>query len=194
MAQETPELELPAGGQLPPSVAPHGPPYLAFRRLLRKKIAVVGIVYILLFYSLGILAPVLPMPAYTEQDLEKALQGPSWSHPFGTDRLGRDQLSRVIWSSQTTVIVTVATLFTGGLVLAVGLGLLSGYVGGWIDSLIMRVGDVFASLPGLLMLILINATLKDQVRGLAEHFEALTGIGGVVRSGAPAYVLLYGAL
>ena len=173
---------------------PHGPSYLALRRLLRKKIAVAALAVILVFYAAGILAPVLPLPGYTEQDLEQALQGPSWSHAMGTDRLGRDQLSRVIWASQTTVIVTVATLFTGGLVLAVGLGLLSGYVGGWVDSLIMRVGDVFASLPGLLMLILINATLKTQVRSLATDVEDLTGIGGIVKSGAPDYFLIFGAL
>ena len=178
--------------------APHSPMGLALRRLLRKRIASVALAFILLFYAVGLLAPLLDglgvIHSYVAQDLEASLQGPSWSHPFGTDRLGRDQLSRVIWASQTTVIITLATLVTGGLILAVGLGLLSGYVGGWVDTLIMRVGDIFASLPGILMLLLINATLKDQVRGLAENFEDLTGIGGVVRSGAPDYVLIFGAL
>ena len=178
--------------------APHSPTGLALRRLLRKRIASVALAFILLFYAVGLLAPLLDglgvIHSYVAQDLEASLQGPSWSHPFGTDRLGRDQLSRVIWASQTTVIITLATLVTGGLILAVGLGLLSGYVGGWVDTLIMRVGDIFASLPGILMLLLINATLKDQVRGLAENFEDLTGIGGVVRSGAPDYVLIFGAL
>ena len=131
---------------------------------------------------------------YRESNLEVALQGPSLDHPFGTDRLGRDQLTRVIWAARTTVIVTAATLLTGGLALGVGLGLLSGYVGGWLDNLIMRVGDAFASLPGLLMLILINATLKDRVRDLAGEVEKLTGIGGIVQSGAPDYFLVFGAL
>ncbi len=193
MAEETVGLEVP-GLETARAERAHGPTYLAFRRLLKKKIATVALIYILLFYAMGLLAPVLPLKSYTEQDLEQALRGPSWSHPFGTDRLGRDQLSRVVWSAQTTVIITVATLVTGGLVLAVGLGLLSGYAGGWIDSLIMRVGDIFASLPGLLMLILINATLKSQVRALGADVEDLTGIGGIVRSGAPDYLLVFGAL
>jgi ABC-type dipeptide/oligopeptide/nickel transport system permease subunit len=167
---------------------------IAMRRLTRKKIALLAIAFILIFYLAGTLAPVLPIPAYTTQDLSKAEQGPSWDHPFGTDLLGRDQLSRVIWSSQTTVIVTMATLFTGGLVLSVGLGLLSGYVGGWVDSLIMRVGDIFASLPGILMLILINATLKPQVRSVAQEVEDASGIGGLVQSGAPDYFLIFGVL
>ena len=177
---------------------PASPLKLAWRRLLRKKIAMISLVFICLFYAAGISAPLLGklgvIPPYTRQDLEESLQGPSLEHPFGTDRLGRDQLSRVIWASQTTVIVTVATLVTGGLVLAVGLGLLAGYVGGWVDAAIMRVGDVFASLPSILMLILINATLKERVRSLATDVENFTGIPGLVESGAPDYFLVFGAL
>ena len=175
-----------------------GPTALAFRRLMRKKLAVICLAYILLFYAAGTSAPLLDklgvLPSYTHQNLEETVQGPSWSHPFGTDRLGRDQFSRVVWASQTTVIVTVATLVTGGLVLSVGLGLLTGYVGGWVDTLIMRIGDIFISLPGILMLILINATLKEQVRSLAADVESFTGIDGLVRSGAPDYFLVFGAL
>lgn len=178
--------------------ASHSPLGLALRRLLRKRIAALSLALILLFYLVGLSAPLLGglgiIHPYDKQDLEMTLQGPSRSHPFGTDRLGRDQLSRVIWASQTTVIVTVATLLTGGLVLGVGLGLLTGYLGGWLDTLIMRIGDIFASLPTILMLLLINATLKGQVRGLAEDVEDLTGIGGIVRSGAPDYFLIFGAL
>src|SRR6185369_7495674 len=92
------------------------------------------------------------------------------------------------------VIITIASLITGGLLLSVTLGLLAGYVGGWVDTLIIRVGDVFASLPTILMLILINATLKPQVRGFFADFEDATGIGGIVKSGAPDYFLIAVAL
>ncbi len=173
---------------------PLSPTAIALRRLLRKKIAVVAITFIALFYGAGILAPVLPIHSYTAQNLDEALKGPSWTHPFGTDRLGRDQLSRVIWASQTTVIVTAATLIVGGLMFSVGLGLLTGYFGGWVDMLVMRVGDIVAGLPAILFLILINATLKTQVRSLAREVEAFTGIGGIVKSGAPDYILVFGAL
>ena len=194
MAGEVAEIALSLPGdeyERPPR--PASPTSIAVRRLLRKKIAVISLIFILAFYIAGASAPLLDrlgvIHSYTAQDLEASLQGPSWSHPFGTD-----QLARVIWAAQTTVIVTVATLLTGGLVLAVGLGLLSGYVGGWVDSLIMRVGDIFASLPSILMLILINATLKDQVRSVAGSIEDFTGIDGLVRSGAPDYFLVFGAL
>lgn len=199
MAQEAAELAPGLEEEQPQApvdaVSPLG---LAWRRLRKKRIAMIGICFILLFYAAGITAPLLTyadvIHSYREQDLEQALQGPSLSHPFGTDRLGRDQLSRIIWASQTTVIVTLATLFTGGLVLAVGLGLISGYVGGWVDTAIMRVGDAFASLPTILMLILINATLKPQVRTVGHEVEDLTGIGGIVAHGLPDYFLVFGAL
>jgi ABC-type dipeptide/oligopeptide/nickel transport system permease subunit len=98
-------------------------------------------------------------------------------HPFGTDRLGRDQLSRVIWSARTTIIVTVATVVTGSLVLSVGLGLLAGYMGGKTDTAIMRMGEAFGSLPALPMLILINATMRDRVRGWVDTLEAHLSTG-----------------
>lgn len=171
---------------------------LAWRRLVKRRIAMVALSFIVLFYAAGTSASFLTgwgvISSYREQDLERALEGPSLEHPFGTDRLGRDMLSRVIWASRTTVIVTAATLLTGGLVLAVSLGLISGYMGGWIDTLIMRIGDTFASLPTILMLILINATLKERVRDIAHDLEGLTGIGGIVSSGAPDYFLVFGAL
>ncbi len=174
------------------------PTGLALRRLARKKLAMIGIVFILIFYAAGLSAPLLGaldvIPSYTAQNLEATRQGPSWDHPFGTDFLGRDLLSRVIWASQTTVIVTLATLVTGGLILTVGLGLLAGYVGGWVDMAIMRVGDVLQALPGLLMLILINATLGDRVTSLARDVERFTGIDSIVSSGAPDYILIFGVL
>ena len=113
-----------------PSISPLG---LAWQRLVKKRIAMLALGFIILFYTAGLTAPLLTevdiLHSYTDQNLEEALQGPSWSHPFGTDRLGRDQFSRVVWAAQTTMIVTVATLVTGGIVLAVGLGLISGYLG-----------------------------------------------------------------
>jgi len=195
MARETADLSLDSRDQEVSSVSPMG---LAWRRLLRKRIAMVGLTFILTFYVVGISANFLTsfgvISSYRGQDLEEALQGPSLDHPFGTDRLGRDQLSRVVWASRTTVIVTLATLFTGSLLFAVSLGLISGYVGGWVDTLIMRVGDTFASLPTLLMLILINATLKERVRDLGRNVEDFTGIGGIVSQGVPDYFLVFGAL
>jgi ABC-type dipeptide/oligopeptide/nickel transport system permease subunit len=197
MAQEIINIPAPEAfeGETVSSVSVFG---LAWRRLVKKRIAMVALAFICLFYFCGIAAPFLTdlgvITSYRTQDLEQALQGPSLDHPFGTDRLGRDQLSRVMWASQTTVIVTLATLLTGGIVLGVGLGLMSGYVGGWVDTAIMRVGDTFACLPTILMLLLINATLKQRVRDVAFDVEDFTGIHGIVSHGVADYFLVFGAL
>ena len=142
-----------------------GPFAVALRRLLRKKVAVICLLVIGVFYFCGIFAPLISPHSYHAENLGYVLKGASLSHPLGTDELGRDVLSRIIWASRTTVIVTVCTLVTGGLVLGVGLGLLSGYAGGRVETAIMRIGDIFFALPGLPMLIMINATLGDRVRG-----------------------------
>ena len=145
-------------------------------------------VAIAIFYGAGLFAPLVAPYSFRDQDLQNNLQGPSLEHPFGTDRLGRDQLSRVIWSARTTIIVTVATMVTGSLVLAVGLGMLSGYMGGKVDTAIMRAGDVFASLPGLPMLILINATMRDSVRDWVNSLERY------LSSGEPVFLLIMATL
>ncbi len=145
---------------------------MALRRLVRKKLALVALTSIALFYFAGFCAPVLAPKDYRAQDLPNQLQAPSLEHPFGTDRLGRDLLSRVIWSARTTTIVTVATVLAGSLVLAVGLGMLSGYVGGKVDTVIMRAGETFASLPGLPMLILINATMRPKAVQSVDWLES----------------------
>lgn len=149
-----------------------GPWAVALRRLLRKRLAVAALVLIGFFYFAAVFAPLLAPKDFRDQDLDNTLQAPSVEHPLGTDRLGRDLLSRVIWSARTTMIVTVATVVTGSLLLAVGLGMLSGYVGGKVDTVIMRGGEVFASLPGLPMLILINATMRPKAESSVKWLES----------------------
>ena len=118
-------------------------------RLVRKRLAMVCLGIIAVNYLAGILAPWVAPYDYNDQDLDNTYGGPSWSHPLGTDELGRDMLSRVIWAAQTTVVISAAVILTGGLALGVGLGLLAGYAGGKVDDLIMRVADAFFALPDI---------------------------------------------
>ena len=141
-----------------------------------------------------------PTPyGFNEQDLrvEATKQGPSWTHPFGTDRLGRDMFTRVIYGLRTTVIITLAAMITGGLFLGIGMGLISGYFGGWVDAIIMRVGEVFLAFPGLLLVILVAATVRPRVagwmRGWAPDFESFTGIN-IISLGIVDYVVVFGSL
>lgn len=167
---------------------------LVWRRLRRKRLAMISLVIITIIYGMGILAPVLAPYSYTATNLDIPRQGPSWEHWLGTDTLGRDMLSRTMYSARTTLIVTTAVILSGSLIIGNTIGLLSGYRGGWVDALFMRVGDVFSSLPGLVMLILINATLGERVTSSVRDFERATGIGGLVASGLPSYLLVFSAL
>jgi len=85
---------------------------ISIRRLLRKKLGVACLTIILLMYGSGILAPLVTPYGFNDQDLSITKQGPSISHPFGTDRLGRDIFTRIIYGLRTTVIITVVTLVT----------------------------------------------------------------------------------
>jgi ABC-type dipeptide/oligopeptide/nickel transport system permease subunit len=188
MAEAKLTLEKPMEEARPPLGA------TALRRLLRKRLAMVCLVVILVIYLAGILAPLVAPYGYNNQELDNAFAGPSLAHPLGTDRLGRDMLSRVIWASQTTVIISAAAIFTGGLVLGVGLGLLAGYAGGWVDNFIMRVADAFFALPDILLLLLITATVRPRVEALFDKFKSWPVAGGLVEAGAPDYFLVFGAL
>ena len=170
------------------------PSFRLLRRLARRRLAIIALAVIAVIYLAGILAPWLAPYSFTKPDFENTFAGPSLDHPFGTDRLGRDMLSRVMWSAQTTVIVSAAAMLTGGLALGVTLGLLSGYAGGRLDNLIMRIGDAFYAVPTILLLIIISATLRKSVENFFRDVEDWTGIDGIVSSGAPSYVLVFGAL
>jgi ABC-type dipeptide/oligopeptide/nickel transport system permease subunit len=147
-----------------------------------------------LIYGAGILAPLIAPQDFNETDLLARNEGPSWEHPFGTDALGHDLLSRTIWSAQTTVIISVAAVVTGGLALGVSLGLLAGYLRGITDAIIMRLAEIFASVPTILLLLIITSTLQPRVESVAVDIEDLTGQGWIVDSGAPSYFLVFGAL
>jgi peptide/nickel transport system permease protein len=166
----------------------------SLRRLLRKKLAVICLVVIATFYVAGAFAPLLAPYSYSKQDLDNSFAGPSLDHPFGTDRIGRDMMSRTIYSARTTTIVTVATVATGFVLLPVVFGMLAGYRGGWIDAAINRTGEVLASMPGLPMLILISATMRPRWDRLMGHLENGVHWDGLVSSGFADYFLIFGVL
>ena len=145
-------------------------------------------------YGSGIFAPLVAPYGYNDQDLTKVKQGPSFSNPLGTDRLGRDMLTRVIYSLRTTVIITVISLVTGSLLLGISLGLLAGYFGRWLDAIIMRVGEVTASFPDIFLVLIIVATVKPRILTWVHTFEDTTGIDWIVRLGIVDYLVISLAL
>ncbi len=168
---------------------------LLWRRLRRKRLAMISLVVIIVIYGAGILAPLVAPYSYLTTDLDRPQEGPSAAHWLGTDILGRDMLSRAIYSARTTVIVTATVVLSGSLVLGNGLGLLAGYRGGWVDGVIMRVGEIFAGLPSLMMLILITAALGNRVKDATRWIDDHTFTDGfLTSSGAASYLLVFGAL
>ena len=167
---------------------------LSIRRLFRKKLSVACLFIILIMYGSGIFAPLVAPYGYNDQDLTKVKQGPSFSNPLGTDRLGRDMLTRVIFSLRTTVIITVISLITGSLLLGITLGLMAGYFGRWVDGIIMRIGEVTASFPDIFLVLIIVATVKPRILTWVHNFEDSTGIDWIVRLGIVDYLVISLAL
>ena len=166
---------------------------ISLRRLLRKKIGVACLSIILLMYGSGILAPLVTPYAFNDQDLSIAKQGPSIGHPFGTDRLGRDILTRIIYGLRTTVIITVVTLVTGSLAIGITMGLLAGYFGKLIDTVIMRVGEVTSAFPEIFLVLIIVSTFKAPITRWVREVEDVAGFD-IVALGVVDYLVLSLAL
>lgn len=106
----------------------------------------------------ALFAPLIALHAPNEIDFAVKLAGPSLAHPFGTDNLGQDIFSRVVYGSRTSLLIG-AVVVGAALAIGVPLGILAGYVGGRIDELIMRLADVFLAFPPLLLPLAVAAAL-----------------------------------
>ena len=166
---------------------------ISIRLLLRKKLGVACLTIILLMYGSGILAPLVTPYGFNDQDLSITKQSPSISHPFGTDRLGRDIFTRIVYGLRTTVIMTVVTLVTGSLLIGISLGLLAGYFGRFIDTLIMRVGEVSSAFPEIFLVLIIISTVKTPVTVWVRKIEDIVGFD-IVSLGVVDYLVLSLAL
>ena len=166
---------------------------ISLRRLMGKKIGVACLAIILVMYLAGIFSAWVTPYGYDDQDLRRSKQGPSLAHPFGTDRLGRDVFTRVIYGLRTTVIITVTTLVTGSLVLGLTMGLVAGYFGRWIDGVIMRFGEVTSAFPEIFLVLIIIASVKPPVTQWVRGLEDSWGVD-IVRLGIVDYTVLALAL
>ena len=148
-------------------------------RLRRNKLAMVGMVIAVLLALMAIFAPVIAPYDYQVQSIANRLQMPSAQHLMGTDNMGRDILSRLIYGGRISLLVSllavIVSLVIGGL-----LGAVSGYLGGKVDSVIMRLMDILMAIPGILMAVCISAALGGGVWQTALAI-AVAGIAGVCR-------------
>jgi oligopeptide transport system permease protein len=125
---------------------------------MRNRAALLGALIILALVAMAILADLIAPHSYAQQFISGPYDKPSRTLPFGTDNLGRDQLSRVIYGARISMAVGVIVQL---IVLLVGvpLGAIAGYAGGWLDNLLMRFTDVVYAFPDLLFVILLLAAL-----------------------------------
>lgn len=129
--------------------------WLVFRA---NPLALVGLGIVLLLILTAAFAPLIAPGSPTAQDLSQRLQPPSMAHWLGTDELGRDIFSRIVWGSRLTlVIVALVAVIVGPLGLLVGT--VAGYAGGWLDTVLMRVTDIFLAFPRLILALAFVAAL-----------------------------------
>lgn len=172
-----------------PAIAISAPrPRSRLRRLERAlggRAALVGAALLTLLVLLAILAPLIAPHDAEQIDASRVLAGPDLSHPFGSDQLGRDVLSRVLFGLRTSLGVAIGSVALAMLI-GIPLGLLAGYRGGWVDSVIMRPVDLLLALPALLLAVSLIAILGEGslVALVAIAIIYLPILARVVRSSA----------
>ena len=126
----------------------------AYRRLIQNKAAMIGGIVLMVLILCVIFAPLIAPDSYSYQDLNLGASKPSWDHLLGTDVMGRDLLSRILYGARISLMVGfVAT--SVALVIGVSWGIVAGYFGGRIDSVMMRIVDVLYGLPFIIFIILL---------------------------------------
>lgn len=145
-----------------------------WRRLKKNPVAMGSLVVIIIILLMAIFGPMLSPYTYSEQDFARKNQGPSAEHWFGTDALGRDLFTRVLYGAR----ISLSIGFVAALVSLLGVlyGGISGFVGGWVDNVMMRFVDIMYSIPFLLWVIMMMVYLREimpENSGLIAMYIAL---------------------
>lgn len=157
----------PAAAQIGAVVtAEHVSPWVdAWRKFRRHKLAVASSVALLSIIVAVIIGPWLWPVAIDDIDFTARLQGPSWSHPFGTDDLGQDLLARMIYGGRISLAVGLAAMLVA-IIVGVIIGAIAGISRGWVDTALMWLTDLFLSLPQLPLLLLIIYLFRDSLKSV----------------------------
>jgi len=150
-----------------------------WRRLLENKLAVAGGVIVSVLLAASLLAPFISPYDPAQIHVDRVLVPPCREHPLGTDQLGRDVLSRIIWGGRISLLVGFVAV---GIATAIGvvLGAVAGYYGGWVDGLIMRLVDVMLCFPAFFLILAVVALLEPSIWNIMVVI-GLTSWMGVAR-------------
>jgi peptide/nickel transport system permease protein len=160
--------------------------------LLASKVALIGLLIVFFWVFVAIFAPLLTPYTPTEQDYVAQNEGPSRAHPLGTDDLGRDIWSRLIYGARVVLVILPisedfwipgGTAIWGvllGLLVGSTLGLMGGYLGGWVDEVVMRILDAMMAFPVILLYMIIIAAVGASATNVVLAI-AIVGIPGIAR-------------
>lgn len=137
-----------------------------WRRFCRDRLALLGLIILTLIILSIVVGPFFYSVPIDAIDFGQASAPPSWQHPFGTNDLGQDQLARVLFGGRISLTVGIAAMAVA-IFLGTAIGAIAGFYGGFVDSLLMRLTDLFLSLPQLPLLLLVVYLFRDTLKAIA---------------------------
>ncbi|MGI5132429.1 dipeptide/oligopeptide/nickel ABC transporter permease/ATP-binding protein [Pseudonocardia sp. CA-107938] len=146
-------------------VPPPNPLQTVLRQYFRNGVATASLILLAVIVAACVLAPVVTSGGPDQVDLGQSLAGPSAQHLLGTDQLGRDLLTRLLYGGRTTLL-NAFVVSVVAVVVAVPIGVVAGYAGGWVDRVVMTVTDIGLSLPAIVVMLVVMSTFSGQL-GLA---------------------------
>ena len=135
----------------------------SLNRFTKHRLAMVGAVMLMVMIVAVVAGPLVYRVPIDEIDFKAKLKGPSWAHPFGTDDLGQDVLARMLYGGRISLAVGIVSMLIA-ITLGVLIGATAGHIGGAVDNVLMRITDLFISLPGLPLLLLIMYLFRDLLK------------------------------
>jgi peptide/nickel transport system permease protein len=152
---------------------------LTFRRLLRRRVALLGLIGVLVVLFVAVFAGLVAPHDPLEQNIENSLAPPVWDggtseYPLGTDALGRDVASRLVYGARTSLVISAAAVLIGA-VLGLVTGAVAGFFRGWPDAALMRLGDIQLAFPFILLAIVVLGVIPDRK---PVHLILVLGIPG----------------
>lgn len=146
------------------------------KQFKKNKIAIIGVAIIFSIAFIAIFAPYLGMNNPTEVNMKNRLMSPNEKHPMGTDQLGRDVLSRIVYGGRVSIAATTIATFMI-MILGLTIGVIAGYFGGIIDQTIMRIVDILLAFPNLILTIAIAGILGPSLMNLIIAMSATGWVG-----------------
>ncbi|XXK33764.1 ABC transporter permease [Rhodobacteraceae bacterium nBUS_22] len=151
----------------------------SLRKLLNNRLAVVGLILFSIILFTAVFAPLITSADPMKINLRNLSQPPSWEHWFGTDKTGRDVLARVLYGGRVSILVGLGSGIISAII-GVLIGAYTGYKGGWLDVIALRVSELFMSFPQIILVLLLVSIIGQSLINLMIIF-VLTGWGGMYR-------------